>query len=155
MRGSTLGLRKGFLRSQSDSGTSEASRAARGLVHGCHGLPLPTAHRGDDNLRDSVATVNDKGFVAEIDKDDPYLAAVVGVDGSRRIDQGDAYGSVVVIPRGKSPLEAELIAMSFMDSSPVGWTFSAPSKPRSFISLWPTLIPRESVPTHFIIKRLG
>jgi hypothetical protein len=60
-----------------------------------------------------------------------------------------------VAARGKSPLDAGLIVMSFMDSSPVGWTFSAPSKPRSYISLWPTLIPREAVPTNFTIKRLG
>jgi len=60
-----------------------------------------------------------------------------------------------VAARGKSALDAGLVAMAFMDSSPVGWAFAAPSKPRSYISLWPTLIPREEVPTNFIIKKLG
>lgn len=60
-----------------------------------------------------------------------------------------------VAARGKNPLEAGMIAISFMDMSPVGFTVSVPSKPRSYISLWPTLIPREEVPTNFIMKRLG
>lgn len=59
-----------------------------------------------------------------------------------------------VAARGKNPLEAGLMAVSFMDTSPVGFTVSVPSKPRSYISLWPTLIPREEVPTNFIMKRL-
>ncbi len=61
---------------------------------------------------------------------------------------------VRIAARGKNPLEAGMIAVSFMDLSPVGFTMSVPSKPRSYISLWPTLIPREEVPTNFIIKRL-
>jgi hypothetical protein len=60
-----------------------------------------------------------------------------------------------VAARGKNPLEAGLMAVSFIDTTPVGFTISVPSKPRSYISLWPTLIPREEVPTNFIMKRLG
>jgi hypothetical protein len=59
-----------------------------------------------------------------------------------------------IAARGKNPLEAGMIAVSFLDMSPVGFTVSVPSKPRSYISLWPTLIPREEVPTSFIMKRL-
>jgi len=59
-----------------------------------------------------------------------------------------------IAARGNNPLEAGMIAVSFLDMSPVGFTVSVPSKPRSYISLWPTLIPREEVPTNFIMKRL-
>lgn len=59
-----------------------------------------------------------------------------------------------VAARGKNPLEAGLMAVSFIDTTPVGFTVSVPSKPRSCISLWPTLIRREEVPTDYIIKRL-
>ncbi len=59
-----------------------------------------------------------------------------------------------IATRGNSPLEAGMIAMAFLDTSPVGWTMSMPSRPRSYISLWPTLIPRETVATSYKIKRL-
>jgi len=59
-----------------------------------------------------------------------------------------------IAARGKNPLEAGMIAVAFLDMSPVGFTVSVPSKPRSYISLWPTLIPRDEVPTSFIMKRL-
>ena len=59
-----------------------------------------------------------------------------------------------VAARGKTALDAALVVMSFIDPSPVGWSLSAPSKPRSYIALWPTLIPREEVPTDFIIKKV-
>jgi hypothetical protein len=59
-----------------------------------------------------------------------------------------------VAVRGKTALEAAMLALAFFDPTPVGYTMSIPSKPRSYISLWPTLVPRNEVPTSFVIKRL-
>ncbi len=45
---------------------------------------------GDNHLRDALAVVDDEVFVAEVDEDDAYLAAVVGIDGARTVEDGDA-----------------------------------------------------------------
>lgn len=56
--------------------------------------------------------------------------------------------------KGKTPGEAQLIMAMFIDLTPVGTGFSAPSKPRAVTALWPTLIPREDVATDYIIKEV-
>ena len=38
---------------------------------------------------------------------------------------------------------------------PVGTAFGVPFKPRKVVSLWPTLVPRALVPTHFSMKEVS
>src|SRR5262245_54508551 len=52
--------------------------------------PGDSRYRGHDQLRDALAAADDERLAAEIDQDDADLAAVVGIDGARRVEHGDA-----------------------------------------------------------------
>ena len=60
-----------------------------------------------------------------------------------------------IAAKGQTKGEAMMLMAMFLDMTPVGTGFSAPSKPRSVTALWPTLVPRYEVPTDFIIKEVG
>jgi len=83
---------------------------------------------GINSLLGSIITIPDENSISEI---------------GRRI-----------VAKGKTPAEAQILMAMFLDMTPVGTGFSAPSRPRAVTALWPTLIPREDVPTTFTIKEV-
>lgn len=44
----------------------------------------------DNHLCDPVGVVDGVGFFGEVDQGDEHLTSVVGVDGARRVGEGDA-----------------------------------------------------------------
>src|SRR4030043_1458013 len=49
-----------------------------------------TSNRGDDHLGNPVSITDGERFLAEIDQEDTDLSSVIGIDGSRRIDDADS-----------------------------------------------------------------
>ena len=63
-----------------------------------------------------------------------------------------------VAAKAKTAAEAQNIIFVFSlaaTGTPVGVGFSAPSRPRPVVALWPTLVPREEVQVDFVIKEVS
>lgn len=69
---------------------SKATRAARGFVQFATDGPGGLFVTGDDQLRNAHAAFNGKGGFAMIDQNDFDFAAVIGIDGTRGVEDGDA-----------------------------------------------------------------
>src|SRR5512142_1833504 len=68
----------------------EPACAAGGLAQFVHLDELGALATGEDHLRDALAVPDGERLAAVVDHDDPDLAAVVRVDGARRVHQRDA-----------------------------------------------------------------
>ena len=69
---------------------TEAACAALCFGKHLNKLPFRLFVTRDNHLRDALSVGNDKRFIRKVDKDDTYLASVVGIDGAGRIEDGDA-----------------------------------------------------------------
>ena len=69
---------------------TEATRTTFGFRERLHLHGFDLFAFGDDQLRDAVAAIDDKGFVGEVNEDDAHLSTVVGVDGAGRVQDGVA-----------------------------------------------------------------
>ena len=69
---------------------AKAAAAARRLVEGVHGLPFHVLTARHDELRDTAATVDRERRIGEVGEDDTDLSAVIGVDRSGRVQDGEA-----------------------------------------------------------------
>src|SRR3546814_2298048 len=78
----------GFVRAE--AGRSEAAGAARARLQVRAHRPGDAGVCGHHHLRNAAAALDDEGLVAVVDQDDADLAAVVGIDGPRRIQHRDA-----------------------------------------------------------------
>ena len=72
------------------SRVSEAAAATLGVAEFLHLYDFGLLVAGDDHLGDALAVVDDEVFLREVDEDDAYFAAVVGVDGAGRVEHRDA-----------------------------------------------------------------
>ncbi len=73
-----------------DACGAETAFAAQGLRQGFDDLPVYLGNLFKDHLGNPVAIINDKGFCPEIDKNDLYLAPIVGIDCAGCIENSDA-----------------------------------------------------------------
>ena len=64
---------------------SVSALAACGVVERFDGLPLDEFRGAHHQLCHALAVLHDEGLVAVIDEQDFQFAAVVGIDGARRI----------------------------------------------------------------------
>ena len=69
---------------------SEASCTAFGRVERVYLLPLCLFIACNDELCDTVAVGDCKGFGREIDKNNTDFASIVGIDGAGRVEKGNA-----------------------------------------------------------------
>ena len=69
---------------------SETAGAALGVVEARHLVELGAHHRRYDELRNPLAAAHDERLVPRIEQDHLEFAAVVTVDGARRVGQHDA-----------------------------------------------------------------
>src|ERR1700747_2524814 len=69
---------------------TEAPCAAFGWRQYADGDKLSLRHRSDHHLRNALAAADGKGGAAVIDQEHRDLAAIIGIDGSRRVQNGDA-----------------------------------------------------------------
>lgn len=69
---------------------SESAVATFGLVKRVDGQPFSLFEASDDELGYAIAVIDSERFGREVDHDDAYLAAIVGIDGARSVEQRDA-----------------------------------------------------------------
>src|SRR5215469_570191 len=74
----------------SGAGRAEAARAAHRRRQLAHDLPFCAADRRNDELRDALAARDRHRRAAKIGEDDADLAAIIGVDRARAVEDGDA-----------------------------------------------------------------
>ena len=70
------------------SGVTEATGAAFGVGEGGDLNDLGLFVAGDNHLADTLTRLDGLRFATEVDENDAYLAAVVGIDRSRGIEHG-------------------------------------------------------------------
>src|SRR5258706_14546811 len=85
---------------------AETTVAALGPIQIVHFDDLHHRHRYDEHLGDAHPALDDEFFAPEVDQRHLDLAAVVGVDGSGRVDHGDA------VPAGQAAAGADLRLVS-------------------------------------------
>ena len=69
---------------------TEASGTSLRLGKYLYGFPFCLLVAGDDHLGNALAVLDDKRLVREIDKDDAYLATIVGINSAGSIEHSDA-----------------------------------------------------------------
>lgn len=100
---------------------TESAGSPFGIVEDFDRFPFYLLAGGNDHLTDPFAIVDDKGFVRQIDEDNSDFPPIVGIDGTRRIQQGDsmfdgqsAPGTHLgLIAVGKSDIQACRDQLSF------------------------------------------
>ena len=68
---------------------SESSLSPLCVVEVVGRLPFNVTVPGDDELRDSLSVVDGLRLIAEVDEDNADFSAVVGIDGSWRVEHGE------------------------------------------------------------------
>ena len=86
---------------------SVSALAACGVVERFDGLPLDDFVARHHQLCHALAVLHDEGLVAVIDEQNFQFAAVVGIDGARRIEHGDA------VAQGQARAGAHLPLVAF------------------------------------------
>src|SRR3569832_933614 len=71
-------------------GGTKSSAAAGCVVKSGNAPQLCAQHRGHQHLRNTFAAPYDERLISEVDEDNDYLTAIVGVDRARRVEHGDA-----------------------------------------------------------------
>src|SRR5437762_3343337 len=62
--------------------------------------------RRDDNLRDAVAGGNCNRGLPQVDDNQLYFAAIIGIYGAGRIEEGQSFEEGAATARSQLPLEA-------------------------------------------------
>lgn len=70
---------------------SEAACPAFRIIEHLYFEPLGLLVAGNHHLGNPFTIFNNKRFVGKINEDDTNLAAIVGIDGARRIEDGDSF----------------------------------------------------------------
>jgi hypothetical protein len=90
----------------SSSGMAEAALSPRAVVESIDFDQFGADDRGKNQLRDAIAAPDDQRLGAKVDHDDADFAAIVGVDGAGRINQGQPFTQRAPAARPHLPLES-------------------------------------------------
>lgn len=89
----------------SSSGVAEAASATRAALNSIDFDNLGPDDRGEDELRDPIATPNDHRIGPEVDYNNMDFATIIGVDGAGRIDQRQPLTEGATAARTHLPLK--------------------------------------------------
>lgn len=85
---------------------AEAALSPRAVVEAIDFDQLGADDGGENELRNAIAAPDDQGLGAEVDHKDADFAAIVGVDGAGRINQGQPFTQRAPATRSHLTLES-------------------------------------------------
>ena len=91
----------------SSAGMTETAFAPTAVIEPIGLDDLHTDNGGENDLRETIAGLDGQRLAAKVNHDHAKLAAIVGVDGTRRVDQGQTFAEGAATARTHLTLVAD------------------------------------------------